>query len=102
MKRTDQEDGFTLLEVILSLAAIAVFLVLAIDPVLSVQKQKNHMMLETHRLEKMASDQVADSREGYIIKEGMWCIEGLCLASAIRNDAPRSFIGPLAESIPVN
>ncbi|OIN68465.1 prepilin-type N-terminal cleavage/methylation domain-containing protein [Exiguobacterium sp. KRL4] len=93
------ERGFTLLEVVLSMVAIALFLLLAIDPVLSFQKQKNQLMIETHRLDKMASDQVAERRDGYQIREGTWCIEELCLASSIRNDTPRNLVGPLAEPV---
>lgn len=92
-----QQQGFTLLEVVLSMVAIAFFLILAIDPVLSVQKQKNQLLVETRRLDQMASDQIAEKRTGYDIREGMWCSEGLCLASSIRNDTSRNFVGPLAE-----
>ena len=98
MKNTSvQQQGFTLLEVVLSMVAIAFFLILAIDPVLSVQKQKNQLLVETRRLDQMASDQIAEKRTGYDIQEGMWCSEGLCLASSIRNDTSRNFVGPLAE-----
>lgn len=92
-----QQQGFTLLEVVLSMVAIACFLMLAIDPLLSFQKQKNQLMVETRRLDQMASDQIAERRTGYDITEGMWCSEEVCLASSIRNDIPRNFIGPLAE-----
>lgn len=103
MKNTSvQQQGFTLLEVVLSMVAIAFFLILAIDPVLSVQKQKNQLLVETRRLDQMASDQIAEKRTGYDIQEGMWCSEGLCLASSIRNDTPRNFVGPLAEPAPVD
>ncbi|WP_348772905.1 type II secretion system protein [Exiguobacterium sp. 17-1] len=92
-----QQQGFTLLEVVLSMVAISFFLMFTIDPLLSFHKQKNQLSVEAHRLDQMASDQIAERRTGYDIKEGMWCSEGLCLASSIRNDTPRNFIGPLAE-----
>jgi len=96
------QQGFTLLEVVLSMVAIACFLMLAIDPLLSFQKQKNQLMVETRRLDQMASDQIAERRTGYDITEGMWCSEEVCLASSIRNDTPRNFIGPLAEPAAVD
>ncbi|WP_353049710.1 prepilin-type N-terminal cleavage/methylation domain-containing protein [Exiguobacterium sp. s193] len=92
------ERGFTLLEVMASLVAISLFLVLAIDPYLTVQKQKTALLVETHRLDEMASKQTIGDSSGYQVKEGAWCLETVCLASRIRNDAPRNFTGPLAES----
>lgn len=92
------ERGFTLLEVMIALVAISLFLVLAIDPYLNVQRQKTALLVETRRLDEMASKQTMGDSSGYQVKEGVWCLETVCLASRIRNDAPRNFTGPLAES----
>ncbi|VWX37972.1 prepilin-type N-terminal cleavage/methylation domain-containing protein [Exiguobacterium oxidotolerans] len=95
---SEGERGFTLLEVMLSLVAISLFLVLAIDPYLNFQKQKTQLIVETRRLDEMASKQVVGDSTGYRVEEGKWCLETLCLASRIRNDPPRNFNGPLVES----
>ncbi len=100
--RKHREKGFTLLEVVFSMVAIAGFLILAIDPLLTFHQQKNQVMIETRLLDQMASDQAAEKRDGYQIGEGTWCIEGLCLASTIRDNPPRNLIGPLAESIVID
>lgn len=93
-----QEDGFSLLETILSIVAIGTFLMVAIDPYLDLRAKQMKWERETEQLEQMATDQVENRSVSYVLKQGAWCNETMCLASRIRNDPPRTVIRPLAQS----
>ena len=92
-----RQDGFSLLETILSIVAVGIFLMLALDPYLDLRAKQIQWEQETGRLEQMATDQVENRSASYVIKQGAWCNETTCLASRIRNDPPRTVLRPLAQ-----
>ncbi|KTR60741.1 hypothetical protein RSA42_07375 [Exiguobacterium indicum] len=93
------QAGFSLLETILSIVAIGSFLMLAIDPYLDLRTKQMKWEQETEQLEQMATDQVENRTASYVLKQGAWCNETMCLASGIRNDPSRTLIRPMAEPI---
>ena len=94
-----RQAGFSLLEVILSIVAMGVFVMLAIDPYLDLRTKQIKWEQETKQLEQMATDQVENRTVSYVLKQGAWCNETTCLASRIRNDPPRTIVRPVDQSV---
>ncbi|WP_157964472.1 type II secretion system protein [Exiguobacterium flavidum] len=86
--RPGSEGGFTLLEVTLAIAVFSGFLVLAIDPFLKVERVRMELVEETDALSLLASDQVEGNRASYVVREGEWCADDICLAYPKRNFSP--------------
>lgn len=82
------EEGFTLLEVTLAISVFSGFLLLAIDPFLKVERARIELVKETDVLSLLASDQVEGNEASYIVREGEWCADDICLAYPKRNFAP--------------
>lgn len=95
--QNERQAGFSLLEVMLSIVAIGIFMMLAIDPYLDLRTKQMKWEQETEQLEQMATDQIENRTASYVLKQGAWCNETMCLASGIRNDPSRTLIRPMAE-----
>jgi len=87
-RQAGSEDGFTLLEVTLAIAVFSGFLLLAIDPFLQVEKERIELVKETEALSLLSSDQIEGNRASYVIREGEWCANEICLAYPKRDFAP--------------
>ncbi len=97
--QNERQAGFSLLEVMLSIVAIGIFMMLAIDPYLDLRTKQINWEQETKQLEQMATDQVENRTVSYVLKQGAWCNETTCLASGIRNDPPRTIVRPVDQSV---